>query len=96
MGEFVRKYIPTVRQCTVMDIGSQLIDGQQELGSYKNLFADMPGVTYKGLDMAEGLNVDLVLKSPYNWSDVPANSADFVISGQMLEHVEFPGLRLLR
>lgn len=92
MTGFVQKYISSNKECTVLDIGSQLIDGQQGLGSYKNLFKDMPGVTYKGLDMVEGLNVDVVLRSPYDWSNVPANSADFVISGQMLEHVECPWL----
>ncbi|MDE7292828.1 MAG: class I SAM-dependent methyltransferase [Oscillospiraceae bacterium] len=95
MTGFVNKYIATKKECTVLDIGSQLIDGQQGLGSYKNLFTDMPGVSYKGLDMVEGLNVDVVLQSPYNWSNVQANLADFVISGQMLEHVEFPWLTFI-
>lgn len=95
MSGFAKKYIPSDRSVTVLDIGSQLIDGQQKLGSYKDLFEDMPSVTYKGLDMVEGLNVDVVLKSPYDWSNVPANSADFVISGQMLEHVECPWLTLI-
>lgn len=95
MTGFVQKYISSNKECTVLDIGSQLIDGQQGLGSYKNLFKGMPDVTYKGLDMVEGLNVDVVLSSPYDWSNVSANSADFVISGQMLEHVEFPWLTFI-
>lgn len=95
MTGFVQKYISSNKECTVLDIGSQLIDGQQGLGSYKQLFENMPKVKYTGVDMVSGLNVDVVLKSPYDWSNISANSVDFVISGQMLEHVEFPWLTFI-
>lgn len=95
MAEFVNKYIPRDKEAKVLDVGSQLIDGQQKLGSYKSLFEGRSKVKYTGADMVEGLNVDVVLKSPYDWSNIPANSADFVISGQMLEHVEFPWLTFI-
>lgn len=95
MSEFAKKFVPNDRDTLVVDIGAQLIDGQQNLGSYRNIFDNYPRVRYKGADMVEGLNVDIVLSSPYNWSNIPANSADFVISGQMLEHVECPWLTFI-
>lgn len=95
MSDFVEKYISPENNITVLDIGSQLIDFQQGVGSYKQLFENMPNVKYLGLDIVEGLNVDVVIKSPYDWSNVPAGSADFVISGQMLEHVECPWLTFI-
>lgn len=95
MSDFAKRYIPNGREATVLDIGAQLIDGQQNLGSYRNIFEKFSGVCYKGADMVEGLNVDIVLSSPYNWSNIPANFADFVISGQMLEHVECPWLTFI-
>lgn len=95
MSDFVEKYVSPENSITVLDIGSQLIDTQQGVGSYKQLFENMPNVKYMGLDIVEGLNVDVVIKSPYDWSNVPAESADFVISGQMLEHVECPWLTFI-
>jgi len=44
---------------------------------------------YTGLDIVDGVNVDLVAGEPYRWG-IPDNEFDAVISGQTLEHVEFP------
>jgi SAM-dependent methyltransferase len=66
---------------TVLDIGSTDVNG-----SYKNLFNK--GVQYLGLDLAEGRNVDMVLKNPYDFP-ISSNTADLVISGQAFEHIEF-------
>ena len=91
MQRFYEKYISAVdHKVRILDVGSQLIDGQQTLGSYKSIFDGDSNVEYVGCDMVEGLNVDIILADPYNWSNIEENSFDFVISGQMLEHVEYP------
>lgn len=91
MQRFYNKYVAdTTQKVSVLDVGSQLIDGQQGLGSYKNIFEGNELVEYVGCDMVEGLNVDILLADPYNWSNIEENSFDFVITGQMLEHVEYP------
>ncbi|MDR2439621.1 MAG: class I SAM-dependent methyltransferase [Planctomycetaceae bacterium] len=72
---------------TVLDVGSQCVPGQSE--TYKVFFSE-PSFKYIGLDMTEGYNVDIAVKRPYQWDEVPDNFCDILISGQVLEHVEFP------
>ncbi|MCO6400009.1 MAG: methyltransferase domain-containing protein, partial [Verrucomicrobia bacterium] len=67
----------------VLDVGSYDVNG-----SYKHLFGD-PKYHYTGLDMAEGPNVDIVLRNPYDWHSIESDSFDVVISGQAFEHIEF-------
>lgn len=85
MRKFVDKYLIDYRSKSlkILDIGSQDING-----SYKPLF-DNPGWEYSGLDMVEGKNVDVAIKDAYDWKEVRSNTYDIVISGQVLEHVEF-------
>lgn len=67
----------------ILDLGST------EMGAcYKPIF-QKPGWNYVGVDLSPGPNVDLVLQRPYDWREVPSASVDLVISGQVLEHVEF-------
>ncbi len=67
----------------VLDVGSFDVNG-----SYKNLFS--PDIfDYKGVDMEQGPNVDIVLENPYDWSELHTDSFDIVISGQAFEHIEF-------
>lgn len=54
---------------------------------YRKLFA---GWDYLGIDIRHGDNVDLVPADPYYWREIEAGTFDVVISGQMLEHVEYP------
>lgn len=70
----------------ILDFGSQVVDSQGQ--SYRPLF-DAPTWTYRGLDIEAGHNVDVVVGDAYNWTEVPSDSVDLVISGQALEHVEF-------
>jgi SAM-dependent methyltransferase len=77
---------------TVLDIGSQCVPGQ--LDTYK-VFFNEPPFKYIGLDMIEAHNVDIVVKSAYQWDEVPNNFCDVLISGQMFEHVEFPWFTIL-
>jgi len=66
----------------VIDVGSASIEGQR---SYRALF-DAPKFDYVGVDLAPAFNVDIILKDPHRWTEVPTASTDVVISGQMLEH----------
>ena len=69
---------------TVLDVGARAVD---EHTSYRSMFKHC---LYTGLDVTDGPNVDVVVKDPYKWPEVPSNSFDAVISGQCLEHVEYP------
>lgn len=74
----------------IVDLGSQDING-----TYRPIFEN-PNWKYIGVDMAAGENVDVVLADPYHWKEVPAASADVVISGQAFEHVEWFWLTMLQ
>jgi SAM-dependent methyltransferase len=68
----------------ILDLGST------EMGAcYRPIFEPFKQWTYIGADLAPGPNVNLVLKRPYAWSEVASGSIDVLISGQVLEHVEF-------
>jgi SAM-dependent methyltransferase len=66
----------------VVEIGSEEYNG-----AYREIFADAR-FSYIGCDRAPGPGVDIVLDDPYRLP-LPDASADYVISGQMLEHCEF-------
>jgi len=88
MKEFLNKYPDKNKPLHVLDVGSQMVKVQSL--TYKNLmycFWD-----YKGLDIIEGTNVDIVVKDPYSWKEVKDETYDVVISGQALEHAKFPWL----
>jgi len=74
---------------TVYDLGSQDVNG-----SYRQIFNEKAW-SYIGLDMEEGRNVDIVLRNPYDWKEIPANSGDVLISGQAFEHIRFFWLTML-
>lgn len=67
----------------VLDVGSMAVDAHD---SYRPLFEHCD---YTGLDLAHGPNVDLVVKDKYAWPCL-SDHFDAVVSGQCLEHVEFP------
>lgn len=71
---------------SILDVGSYNVNG-----CYKEYFSS-PGYTYHGLDIEAGPNVDIVVAEHYNWG---INEVyDVVISGQCLEHVEYPWLTM--
>jgi SAM-dependent methyltransferase len=67
----------------VLDVGSYDVNG-----SYRAIFNN-PKYRYHGLDMAAGPNVDIALPNPYDWSSIPTDKYDVLISGQAFEHAEF-------
>ncbi len=68
----------------IYDLGSCEVSG----GSYRPLF-DRPPWRYRGIDLAPGPNVDVVVRDPCRWREIPSRSADVVVSGQALEHAAF-------
>lgn len=89
MEWFIQNYIPKDKPVSILDVGSYNVNG-----CYKDLFKSYPSVTYTGLDMTKGPNVDYAPEDPYIWKDLRDNSFDFVISGNAFEHIEFPWLTI--
>ena len=85
MIAFRNKYLESRKKepLLILDLGSFDVNG-----SYREYF-DCFSWTYRGIDMAAGKNVDIVLQDPYNWREIRSNSADVLISGQAFEHIEF-------
>ncbi len=73
----------------IYDLGSQDVNG-----SYRPIFSE-PKWQYMGLDMVPGKNVDVVLHTPYVWSEISRNSADVLISGQAFEHIKYFWITML-
>lgn len=88
MKWFVDNYIPKDKKVSVLDVGSQDVNG-----SYRQLFNNTL-VNYVGLDMCPGSNVNIVPKDPYNWKEIKDSSFDFIISGNAFEHIEYPWLTI--
>jgi ubiquinone/menaquinone biosynthesis C-methylase UbiE len=81
--EAMREFRKTFSQeGTVLDVGSQDVNG-----TYRAIFE---GWKYIGLDIVKGKNVDYVPSRPYRWEGLADESFDAVISGQALEHIEYP------
>jgi SAM-dependent methyltransferase len=67
---------------TVVDVGAADRDMH-----HKKMF-DHNKWNYLGLDITTEVNVDIVLRDPYNWP-IANDSVDLVISGQAFEHIEY-------
>jgi SAM-dependent methyltransferase len=91
MLAFRKKYLESRKNepLLILDLGSLDVNG-----SYRGYF-EVYSWTYRGIDMAAGKNVDIVLRDPYNWREVKSGSSDVVVSGQAFEHVEFFWLTML-
>lgn len=71
----------------ILDVGSRVVDSQTKC--YQDLMSDK--WEYIGLDIKDGINVDVVSKYPYQYP-FDDKSFDVIISGQTLEHIPFPWL----
>jgi SAM-dependent methyltransferase len=91
MEGFRRRYLwgREAEALRIYDLGSQDVNG-----SYRLLFSESAW-HYAGLDMADGKNVDVVLRTPYAWKEVAGGSADVVISGQAFEHIQYFWITML-
>ncbi len=91
MEKFRDRYLADRRAdpLDILDLGSTDIHG-----CYRPLFEN-PSWKYTGVDLGPGPNVDIVLHDAYNWREIGSNSKDLLISGQVLEHVEYFWITLL-
>ena len=91
MSLFQEKYLGHARnkRLEIVDLGSQDVNG-----SYRDIF-DNSKWNYRGVDMAPGRNVDIVLENPYRWREIKSGTVDVLISGQAFEHIEFFWLTML-
>lgn len=87
MRIFVDKYLMgcSDKRLSILDVGSCVKEGQV---SQKILFGQT-NWAYKGLDLEEGENVDIVVKDPYDWREIESDSFDVVVSNQTFEHIPF-------
>lgn len=67
---------------TLVEVGSQIVEGQQSL---RSVFENSRN--YVGIDFQEAAGVDIVMRDPYQFP-LPDNSANVVISSSCLEHSE--------
>ena len=67
----------------ILDLGSMNVNG-----TYRSIL-NSKNWEYIGIDMEEGSGVDMVLKKPYQWSEIQSDSIDVLISGQAFEHIEY-------
>lgn len=90
MRWFIREYIEryyiheSTEKLKVLDVGSQNVNG-----TYRTLF-NQQIYDYQGLDVSQGDNVDIIPDDCYDWKELRTNFFDVVISGQAIEHIEFP------
>jgi len=87
MRRFVKKYLNPEEPLFIGDVGSLNINGSYA-GFYRR--RKRPHWKYFGIDLQEGKNVDIVVPHRYEYSNIENGFFDIVISGQTLEHVEYP------
>ena len=80
MELFVETYLSAAADLPlqIIDFGSQQVNPLSL--TYRTLLDRSPW-TYTGLDIAAGHNVTLQIDDAYDWSEVPADSVDVVVSG---------------
>jgi len=88
MRDFANKYLDKDKELVIYDIGSM---GEW---NYRDIFSNNPNWKYFGIDLKSGINVDIILDSPYKWQ-FEDDSVDIVISGQCFEHIEFFWLTIM-
>ena len=77
------KHLDKAAPLRIGDLGAMDING-----CYKPIFTEAAW-TYAGIDLEPGPNIDIVLRDPYSWAEIPDGAFDLLISGQALEHIEF-------
>ena len=79
---FRDKYLDTSKKLKIYDLGSRQVGKAK---TYRELFDHCDNWQYIGVDMEPGENVDMNMA---DWN--VTSECDVVISGQMLEHTEWP------
>jgi len=85
MARCIERYLDTDRRQRVLDFGSRINVGQTQ--SHRDLLKGYD-VSYLGVDVTDGPNVDVVMQAPYRLP-LSGSSVDLVISGQVFEHVPY-------
>ena len=91
MQKFVEEFLSNSydQPIKILDLGST------EMGAcYRPIF-EKKNWHYIGADLSPGPNVSLILNTPYSWHEIPSGSIDVLISGQVLEHVEYFWITML-
>lgn len=86
MRGFIANFLNGNKALRILDVGAYDVNG-----NYRELFSQY---CYTGMDVEPGPNVDLVVSKPYDWKEIEDESYDIVVSGQALEHIEFPWLTM--
>lgn len=91
---FRRAYLQPFEQASivVLDVGSAIADPTQVSN---RTVMENTNWTLLGLDIAEAPNVELVVKEPYNWTELASASVDVVTCSQVFEHAEFFWITML-
>jgi len=72
----------------VLDFGS--LNLNENWATCKTILKDLNlNFNYTGTDIVSGLNVDVVIKQPYQFNEFANNSFDIVVATSVFEHVEF-------
>ena len=87
MENFFSVYLEKFNNPKILDFGSQSLS--DHIGAKDVLNKMNINYEYTGLDIEKGNNVDIVLKDPYLFKEIPDSTYDIIISTSVLEHVEF-------
>jgi SAM-dependent methyltransferase len=91
MARVLATHLRGDRHYRILDLGSATSGGQS--WTHRDLLKPYH-VSYLGVDVVNGHNVDVVMRRPYS-IPVASGSADVVISGQVFEHIPFPWATML-
>ena len=73
----------------IYDLGSQDVNG-----TFRPIFSEVQW-RYIGIDTVAGKNVDIVVRHPYTFRELPGNAADVMVSGQTFEHIQYFWITML-
>jgi SAM-dependent methyltransferase len=91
MGGFIANNLDKKKHYDLLDFGSFINVGQTL--NHRQLLEEYD-VTYTGVDIQAGRNVDIQMTQPYK-IPLPSSSQDVVLSGQVFEHIPFPWASIL-
>ena len=92
MGGFIANNLDKKKHYDLLDFGSFINKGQTL--NHRQLLEEYD-VTYTGVDIQAGRNVDIQMTQPYK-IPLPSNSQDVVLSGQVFETSRSRGRRSSR
>ncbi|MGL4975131.1 MAG: methyltransferase domain-containing protein, partial [Bosea sp. (in: a-proteobacteria)] len=76
----------------ILDVGSAVV---VEAHASNRQATSNPNWQNIGMDIESGINVDVVVSEPYDWSEIADASIDVVTCSQVFEHTEFFWISIL-